>query len=117
MNPNHPSFTDRERIRARLDRPLTELLLERARSGWTTPALEAVAGAFRRIDGPQCQLRLFDMEGEIDVPMNESELRPLFDEFQGVCAAGGDDWSRCLVTMLIAPDRKSFQVQWNFKYS
>lgn len=119
MNPNHPRFPDHERIRTALDRHVTELLLGHACDGWTTPALEAVAVAdpYRRSEGPQCQLRLFDMEGEIDVALDESELKPLFEQFHDICAAGGEDWIRCLVTMLIAPDRKSFRLQWNFKYS
>ena len=86
-------------------------------SGWHMPAVEALADHTTTYRPPRpVSIRIFDMKGDAEVRDPSSALRKAWEEYHSVCASFGEDWGRALITLILSPDRKKGQFQWNFSY-
>ena len=83
---------------------------------WDMPALEALADHTEYAPPSPISVRIFDMTGEAEVRDPSPALLKALEEYQSFCASSGSDWCRCLITLILSPDRKTGQFQWNYSY-
>ena len=119
MNEPQLSSWEKQERKQPLSKAVTARFMECLRSHgpkWGTPAMEAVVDS-AVFDQPRpIRIRIFDMNGDGEVPDPSPALREAIREYHAVCASLGEDWGRALLTLILSPDRKTGQFVWDFTY-
>lgn len=114
-------LTPAEKLKRRepLEKEVTDQFIKCVRShgpGWSMPAVEALADHTAYYPPRPVSVRIFDMKGDAELADPSPALRKALEEYHAVCAECGEDWGRALLTLILSPDRKTGQLQWNYSY-
>jgi hypothetical protein len=118
MNGISAGTSNFEQIQRRkpLEDNLVRLFCQFGPNGWKLPALELKAERDRGRQTVALTARAFDLSSDAEVTGAPQPLMDAAASYHHLCASFGEDWKRCLLTMVVDDDGKVTLIQWNFNY-